>query len=456
MSLTDEGKAHLDALGDANRAFARQYPGERAARQPVHTVYGGAHLYKAETARRLGELAARSLATYARDPDELARGIGLSRGPALDDAALAAVHARVAGKLGREPVEDFRIDFEDGFGVRPDTEEDAAADAAAREVARGLRAGLLPPFIGIRIKSFGEEWKRRGARTLGLFVDRLLADTGGQLPDGFVVTLPKVTVAEQPRALVRLLEILERRHRLDPGTLRMEIMIEVTQALLGADGRSPLPGFLQACEGRCTAAHFGTYDFTASCNVTAAYQTMDHPLCELAKGLMVLAYAGTGIFLSDGATNVMPVGPHRAAADRPLTAAEEDENRAVVHAAWRLSHRHIRRSLESGLYQGWDLHPGQLPVRFATCYAFFREGLAQAAERLRNFVDKAAQATLVGEVFDDAATGQGLLNYFLRALNCGAIDPDELAATGLTREELAVRSFAKILAARRARLHGAG
>jgi citrate lyase beta subunit len=456
MSLLDEGKPHLDALADANRAFARLYPGERPARQPVHTVYGGAHLYKAETTRRLGELALASMDRYARHPAELARGVGLTNAAALGDAELAAIYARVRAKLGREPVEDFRIDFEDGFGARPDAEEDAAADAAAREVARGLAAGLLPPFIGIRIKSFGEEWKRRGARTLGLFVARLLAETGGRLPDGFVVTLPKVTVAEQPRALVRLLEVLERHHGLAEGTLRMEIMIEVAQALLGPDGRSPLPGFLAACEGRCTGAHFGTYDFTASCNVTAAYQAMDHPLCELAKGMMVLAYAGTGIFLSDGATNVMPVTPHKATAERPLTRREEHENRAAVHAAWQLSHRHIRRSLESGLYQGWDLHPAQLPVRFATCYGFFRESLRQAAERLRNFVDKAAQATLVGEVFDDAATGQGLLNYFLRALGSGAIDESDLAATGLAREDLAERSFAKLLAARRARRLASG
>jgi hypothetical protein len=123
-----------------------------------------------------------------------------------------------------------------------------------------------------------------------------------------------------------------------------------------------------------------------------------------------------------------------------------------VHAAWQLSHRHIRHSLEGGFYQGWDLHPAQLPVRYATCYAFFLEGLVSAADRLKNFIDKAAQATLVGDVFDDAATGQGLLNYFLRALNCGAIDLADIERTGLTPAEVELRSFAKILDARRARL----
>jgi hypothetical protein len=472
MSL-DEHRAHLERLGEANRAFSLKYPGDPAARQPVHTVYGGAHLYKAETTRRLGELALRSVASYARDPLEMARGIGFVPAAALagaDAGALAAafgrepdalrrahpaawlaftVYERVLAKLKTEAVEDFRIDFEDGYGARADADEDATAVAAAGEVARGLGAGLLPQFIGIRVKSFGEEWKRRGARTLEIFVDTLLAATGGRLPDNFVVTLPKVTIAEQPRALVRIFETLERRHGLPAGSLRMELMVETPQALLGPDGRSPLPAFLEACEGRCRGAHLGTYDFTASCNVTAAYQAMDHPLCDLAKGIMMLAYAQTGVFLSDGATNVMPVAPHRGAT---LSPAQEEENRAAVHGAWQLAHRHIRHSLIGGYYQGWDLHPAQLPVRYATCFAFFLEGFAQAAERLRNFVEKAAQATLVGDIFDDAATGQGLLNFFLRALNSGAITLDQMSETGLTKEEVALRSFARILAARRDRL----
>jgi citrate lyase beta subunit len=313
-----------------------------------------------------------------------------------------------------------------------------------------MRDGTLPPFIGIRIKSFSEEWKRRGARTLELFVGTLLEQSGGALPENFVVTLPKITVPEQASTLVRSFELLEKRHGLPSGALKMEMMIEVTQAVLDAHGRSPLPDFLTACEGRCAGAHFGTYDFTASCSITAAYQTMAHPWCDFAKAMMMMAYAGTGIFLSDGATNVMPIGPHKDADD--LTPDELAENRKVVHAAWQLAHEHNRHSLATGFYQGWDLHPGQLPVRYASCYAFFLEGFAQAAERLRNFVEKAAQATLGGDVFDDAATGQGLLNYFLRARNCGAIDASDIAQTGLTLDEFALRSFAKILEARRARL----
>src|SRR6185436_15346402 len=199
----------------------------------------------------------------------------------------------------------------------------------------------------------------------------------------------------------------------------------------------------------CFAAHLGTYDFTASCDITAAYQAMAHPLCDLAKGMMVLAYAGTGIFLSDGATNVLPIAPHQPAGEGILAPAELAQNRASIYSAWRLYQRNVRHSLEGGFYQGWDLHPAQLPVRYATTYAFFLEGFTQAAERLSNFIAKAAQATLVGDVFDDAATGQGLLNYFVRALNCGAITEAELARTGLEPAEFRIRSFTKILEGRR-------
>jgi citrate lyase beta subunit len=450
MSLVASAADEFQRLTAANRAQAALYPGEPAQRQPVHTVYGGAHLYRAETCERLAELARRAFTSYARDPEELARGVGLGRaGAPLDSAFAEKLHQRVRDKLATEAVEDFRIDFEDGFGGRPDAEEDAVALRAAAEVARAASEHRLSPFIGIRIKSLSEEWKLRAARTLELFVDELCTRTGGVLPPNFVVTLPKVTLPEQPLLLVRLFELLEERHGLPPGSLKLELMIETTQALFDAEGRLALPSLVHAARGRCTGAHLGVYDFTAACNVTAAQQSMLHPVCDFARALMTFALAGTGVFLCDGATNVMPVGPHRG---ETLTSAELAENRASVHAAWQLSYRSIRHSLENGFYQGWDLHPAQLPVRYAACYAFFLEGLAVAADRLRNFVEKSAQATLVGDVFDDAATGQGLLNYFLRAQNSGAIGQDELEHTGLLPEEVGLRSFAKILAARRARL----
>jgi hypothetical protein len=224
-------------------------------------------------------------------------------------------------------------------------------------------------------------------------------------------------------------------------------MVETPQSIIDQHGTCALPAMVRAAEGRCVGAHFGTYDYTAGCNITAAEQRMDHPACDFARHVMQVSLAGTGVNLSDGATNVMPVAPHRGDA---LTSEQLSENRTTVHRAWRLHVDHIRHSLVHAYYQGWDLHPAQLPTRYAAVYAFFLEGLEPASIRLKNFVEKAAQATLVGDVFDDAATGQGLLNFVLRGINCGAIREAEALNTGVTLDELRGRSFLKILDNRRA------
>jgi len=287
---------------------------------------------------------------------------------------------------------------------------------------------------------------RRSIRTLDIFLTTVVKENGA-LPPGFVVTLPKIQLSEQVTVLVDLYELMEPRLGLPPKSLKLEFMIETTQSILSETGVSNLPLFLDAARGRAIAAHFGTYDYTASCNITAAEQRMDHPACDFARHMMQVAYSGTGLWLSDGATNIMPIPPHRGA---NLTHAQMEENREVVHRAWKLHVDHIRHSLVHAYYQGWDLHPAQLPTRYAAVYSFFLEGLEAATERLRNFMEKAGQATLVGDVFDDAATGQGLLNYFIRGLNSGAITEEEALATGLTLDELRSRSFVKILKGRRA------
>lgn len=473
MTLLEDAREHLNALSLANDRFSRNYPGDSALRQPVHTVYGGAHLFRASTPRKLGDLALSSLKAYAPTALDFALAVGFVPPEPLEGLSAARlehdytaspealraakpeqwlaarVYERVCKKLEVEPVEDYRIDFEDGFGARSDAEEDAVACSAATQVAIGSREHSLPRSIGIRIKTLTDEWQDRATQTLDLFVGTLLTQSTGKLPNNFVVTLPKVTIREQPLTLVRLLEQLEARHGLPQQSIKIELMIEAPQALIAFDGRTPLLEFVEACHGRCVGVHLGTYDLTASCNITAADQSMLHPLCDLAKGLMTLAYAGTGVHLSDGATNILPVGPHRG---ERLSDAQSQENTRGVHAAWRLAHRHTTHSLRGGFYQGWDLHPAQLPVRYASCYTFFLQQLQSSSERLRHFIDKAAQASLVGDVFDDAATGQGLLNMFIRARNCGAIDDQEIAQIGLTEKEFALRSFAEILASRRARL----
>jgi citrate lyase beta subunit len=429
---TGDVAALLARLRDTTASLAAVYPGEPAGRQPVHTVYGGAHLFAAGTAARLGGLALRALDEFAPDAETFARAILLP--PGSDPAAL---YDRVRDKLRREPVEDFRLDFEDGYGVRSDAEEDATATAAAGEVARGLAAGSLPPFIGIRVKALSGELARRAVRTLDLFLATLLGQSGGRLPPGFVVTLPKITAADQVAALADVCDRLEEHHGLAAGTLRVELMIETPLSIVDRDGRCPLLALVGAARGRANGAHFGVYDYTAALGITAAQQRVRHPACDLARGLMQLALSNTGVRLSDGATNVLPVG-----------------SRDTVWRAWRIHVKDVRHALATGFFQGWDLHPAQLPSRYAAVFAFFLAGRDAASLRLRTFVEQAARATLVGDVFDDAATGQGLLNFFLRGLNCGAFTEAESLATGLTPAELRSRSFVKVLEGRRSAVGG--
>jgi citrate lyase beta subunit len=418
--------AILDLLDKSNIAVAERFPGDSPARQPIHVVYGGAHLFHADAAQKLGAVARRTLNEHA--PDATALGAVFD----LDSTLAQRIYPRVVEKLTREPVEDFRIDFEDGFGTRPDAEEDEHARRTAAEVVTGMENGTLPASIGIRIKPLNEESKRRSLRTFDLFLTALLERSGGRMPSNFVVTLPKITSADQVTALASACDAFEYWRDIAGLALKFELMIETTQSVFAADGSVALPRLIAEGRGRVVGAHFGTYDYTAACSITAAHQHMAHPACDFAKHVMQVALAGTGIWLSDGATNVLPIG-----------------SRDLVHRAWRLHAAHVRHSLVTGFYQGWDLHPAQLPSRYAAVYAFFLEGLDAASDRLKNFVQKAAQATMVGDVFDDAATGQGLLNYFLRAMNCGAITEEEaVAKSGLSLAELRSRSFVKILATR--------
>ena len=408
-------------------------------RQPVHVVYGGAQLFKAETPARLGTLALELIRNYTPDASSFSECLGLPPGQLAN-----SVFERTVAKLEREPVEDFRIDFEDGYGYRSEAEEDGHAVSTAQLLARGAGKPGFPPFIGIRIKPFTEALRARSARTLDLFLTALFQESS-RLPNNFVVTLPKITLPGQVSALVDLLEQAETRHALKPGAIRVELMIETPQNIIDSAGACGIPKLLEAARGRCRGLHFGPYDYSASCNIAAAEQRLDHPACDFARHVIQVSAADRGVFLSDGPSTILPIPRHRA----PANEQDQAENRAIVQRAMRHHFDLVQRSLAHGYYQGWDLHPGQLPTRYAAVFAFFLKSFDAAATRLRNFVGKAAQATLVGDVFDDAATGQGLLNFLLRGLNCGAFTEQEAAASGLTIDELRGRSFLKIMESRR-------
>ena len=432
-----------DRLARANLAQAILYPGDRPARQPVHTLYGGAHLFKQDSMIKLGELARRSLGEYAPNASTLSAALELT--PEIGQA----IYLRLADKLTREPIEDYRIDFEDGYGNRLDAEEDAHAESAARAVAAALSARSMPPSFGIRIKPLTDDLRERSVRTLDIFFTTLTRQAADALPSRLIVTLPKITSLDQVAVLVDLLDLLEHQLKLARGTIAVELMVETPRAIWDPGGRAVLPDLVRAAGARCLGVHLGPYDYAATLDITAAYQTPAHPACDFARDMMQATLAGTGVWLADGPTMIMPIAPHRAGSEHSLTAAQLEENRAVVHRAWKLHYDQVRRALARGFYQGFDLHPAQLPARYAAVYAFFREGLAPAAERLRALIAQSARATRVREVFDDAATGQGLLNYFLRAAACGAITESEaLDRGGLTLAELHTRSFLKIVQGR--------
>ena len=409
-------------------------------RQPVHTVYGGAHLFQPATAAKLARLAQQHFDQHAADPAALAAAC------ALPSERAAVVHQRVRRKLHAQAVEDFRLDFEDGYGFRPAAEEDAHAQAAAAALAQAQGQGSLPPCVGLRIKALAGPTQPRALRTLELFFTAY-AQTGAPLPQPFLVTLPKVTRLQEIQELAAALQAYEARFAWEPQALGIELMIETPQALLDEAGTVPLRRWVTAAAGRCVAAHLGAYDYTAACDVTAAHQSLHHPACQYARQVMQVALAGTGVALVDGATTLLPLAPHRG---EDLSHAALAENRTVVHGAWGVHAQHVRQALVEGYYQGWDLHPAQFAARYAALYDFFLAGLPAASARLKAFVGRAAQASRLGEVFDDAASGQGLLNFFLRGLGCGALEESDLAATGLTPAELNTRSFLHIVEGRRA------
>ena len=425
--LSDRLAAELDErLADADAALAAGYPGERPGRQPVHTAYVPADAYSADSSRQWGEQAAALLDEHA---DKFALVV-----------ADADIIRRVKAKVGEEPVEDLRIDFEDGY-VGPDGPfDDQAEDDHVRTTAQALaqsqqvqsqqvqsqqaqpgdRTGkrMGPPYSGIRIKSFERPTRARGVRTLTGFL-AAFTEAGGDLAT-FVVTLPKVTSTEQVAAFVHAASTIEDELGLADKAVRFEIQVETPQSVLGPDGTALVARMVHASGGRLTALHYGTYDYSACCGIAAEQQSLEHPVADHAKLVMQAAAAGTGVRLSDGSTNVLPVG-------------EGDE----VHNAWLNHHRLVTRSLERGFYQGWDLHPGHLPTRYAATYAFFRTGLPRALARLRDYAGRRSSG-----IADEPATARALADFVLRGLDCGAVDADEVQeGCGLAVAEL--RGLAK-------------
>ncbi len=395
-TLADEMDTRL-ARADAE--LLTGFPGERPGRQPVHTVYVPADRFRSDLARQWGRAALAAVDDHATLFNEVARD--------------PLVVQLIRDKLAREPIEDVRIDFEDGYTRRGDEAEDADVLTAATELARAVATGGAPPYRGIRFKSLEAPSRRRGIRTLTMFLSHFL-DMGGTL-NGFVVTLPKITSVAQVEAMVELTSRLEQSFGLTERSVRFELQIETPQSILGPHGEALVAQMIHAGDARVTSLHYGTYDYSAYCGIPAAFQSMEHPVADHAKLVMQAAAAGTGVRLSDGSTNVLPLG-----------------DASAVRRGWELHARLVRRSLERGYNQGWDLHPAQLPTRYAATYAFYREGFGAAAGRLRAYLDRADT-----NVMDEPATARALADFVVRGADCGAVSAAEVeAGTGLDAARL--------------------
>lgn len=435
-------------------------------RNPVHVVYGGADRFSAETPAKFGKLALQSIGNYAPNFVEFANAMwlkGCDTLPIYEDVVADlefklienaemvkqenysawfawTIYNRVIEKLKREPIEDFRIDFEDGYGIRSDEEEDSHTILASNELVNSFLNQTITLFCGFRIKSFQAETIQRAVRTLELFLLNLLEKTNGVLPENFVVTLPKITQVKEIEVLDELLTEFEKHNNLSPNSIKIEIMIETPEAIL------KIRNLAEAAKNRIVAAHFGAYDYTASFGITAVHQHLKHDACNFARNVMQIALSPLGIRLSDSVTTEMPVPIHKG---ENLTNQQIKENKQVVHQAWRLHFNNVTHSLTNGFYQSWDLHPAQLVARYAAVYSFFLESFDEQSIRLKRFLDKATKATMSGNQFDDAASAQGLLNYCIRAVSCGALTENEvLKAANLTLEELNSGSFFKIMEGR--------
>lgn len=439
-------------LAQQNNRFEQLFSQSLQQRQPVHTLYGGADRFDINTSKKIGDIALSTLEQYADNGAKLASILNINADTEDKKVFVDKLYQKVTQKLKLEALEDLRIDFEDGYGYRPDEEEDQDAKISAAKLAEACQAGTTPPFIGIRIKTLSNECMGRAIRTLDIFLTSFKS-VRNELPENFVITLPKVNHCEQISTLINILEKLESTLGFPP--IPIELIIETPQAIINEQGHFSIPAFIYAAKGRLRGLHFGSYDYLSSTNISAADANHIHPNSDFARHIMQVCSAGTNIVLSDSITNVIPVAVHKPKTSKnkdrdlatQLNADEQLENQNAIHSAWNIHFKNIKRSLKHGFYQGWDLHPNQVPIRYFAIYHHFHIDLINNIERLNHFVDAASKATLSGSTFDDAATGQVLVNFFLQGIACGAFSLEDINELKIPQKLLKTKSFKKIIEA---------
>lgn len=418
--------------------ISAESPSFPVKRQPMHTLYGGAHLFSKATPGKVKEIAVKYFSAYISGPDELAAVFQIP-----DDAIANELYEKISRKLQSASLEDYRIDFEDGYGYRSDEEEDDAAVKSAQEAVKSHEEQLLPPFFGFRIKPLTKISAKRSLRTLDIFLSGFFEGVKS-LPDNFIITLPKVENVEPCIVFNEVISEFEKKLKLPDNYIKTELMIELPGALYSPAGAFMLPELIKASGARITGIHFGIYDFTSSIQIPAPSQSYTHTACDSVRFLMQCAGNLYPVAVSDGATSFLPLEIYKV----PAHELEKTLNRENVTKAWKLHFDNVLHSVHYGIFQGWDLHPSQIPARIAALQYYFLTNKIRTLDRLKRFVEQAAQATQKGGIFDDAATGQGLLNFVRRGYDCGALTESDILSCGLTLEEISGKTFGEIILAK--------
>ena len=396
--------------------------------QPSGTLYGGAQRFKEGTFAKLGEQVHTFFGRYVDSDDAFVACFGVPT-----SASVASLRDRLRGSLQRAPLEDVRVDFEDGYGPHDDQEEDAHAVLVGEAFAE-RRGSVWPTRVGIRVRSLESATAKRALRTLALVVDTMVARGWRPGREPFRVTIPKVTHLQEIAMAARALERLEADHGLPDKSFVLEAMVETPDAFLDREGRVPIVVWPSMARGRMSALHFGAFDYLSSIGVPAGSQSLDHPACLHARALLALVATRAHVEVSDGTFLEIPVGPHREATNGSL---EEGENQEVVARALRHHAGRVRRQLAEGFAQGWDLHPGQVVSRRAAVLMAYVEGRDEVLRRMNAFLVAGARAARSGTSFDDAASARSLLATLRSGIKLGLDDADLVAAfVGLEVDDL--------------------
>ena len=369
QSLVQHGSlAEIEDLVDSAERYLRaNYPGDRPDPQPVHTVYTSAAFASPDV---VNDWAAAALRILDANRDVLSE---LTDGSVVD---------RARARLMDAPIMDLRFDFEDGY--RGDDEDGDIRRTGAALAVLGIKGGIRIPGLT------SMDWRR------SVHILETLFDQWGSVPAQFVFTVPKFRALQQVTAAVKLCSLLEQVHGLQANTVRFELQIESPQAVIAADGSATVARAVHESEGRCESLHYGTYDYSAACGISAADQSLDHPVADHAKAVMLAAAAQTGTWVADGSTQIVPRGDAHQVAD-----------------ALRLHFGLVTRSLRRGYYQGWDMHPGHLVTRWLADFTFYRAALELAIPRLSAYLGRS-------DDFDEPASAEALARVVLRGLDCGA------------------------------------